>query len=156
MAVDPASYRTVTSFVFSGEQGDPAALANRLAAGNTVFISSVLSEKYGLGAGDTIRLATRRGERDFEIIAVVVDFYNQGLVIQGSWKDLRRYFGINNVSAFMLKAEAGQSPRSGATVSTGCTAWPAPHVESNEAILPARWASSRRRRASSTLCPSSR
>ncbi len=40
-----------------------------------------------------------------------MDFYNQGLVIQGSWKDLRRYFGINNVSAFMLKAEAGQSPR---------------------------------------------
>jgi len=111
MAVDPASYRTVTSFVFSGEQGDPARLANRLAAGNTVFISSVLSEKYGLEPGDTIRLATRRGARDFEIIAVVVDFYNQGLVIQGSWKDLRRYFGINNVSAFMLKAEAGQSPR---------------------------------------------
>ena len=111
MAVDPTSYRKVTSFVFSGEQGDPARLANRLAAGNTVFISSVLSEKYGLGPGDTIRLATRRGERDFEIVAVVVDFYNQGLVVQGSWKDLRRYFGVNDVSAFLLKAEPGQSPR---------------------------------------------
>ena len=111
MAVDPTSYRKVTSFVFSGEQGDPARLANRLAAGNTVFISSVLSEKYGLGPGDTIRLATRRGERDFEIVAVVVDFYNQGLVVQGSWKDLRRYFGVNDVSAFLLKAEPGRSPR---------------------------------------------
>ena len=111
MAVDPTSYRKVTSFVFSGEQGDPARLANRLSAGNTVFISSVLSEKYGLGPGDKIRLATRRGERDFEIVAVVVDFYNQGLVVQGSWKDLRRYFGVNDVSAFLLKAEPGQSPR---------------------------------------------
>jgi putative ABC transport system permease protein len=111
MAVDPNTYRQVTSFVFSGEQGDPARLANRLAAGNTVFISSVLSEKYGLKAGDTIRLATRRGARDFEIAAVVVDFYNQGLVVQGSWKDLRRYFGVNDVSAFLLKAEPGQSPR---------------------------------------------
>jgi len=42
---------------------------------------------------------------------VVVDFYNQGLVVQGSWKDLRRYFGVNDVSAFLLKAEPGQLPR---------------------------------------------
>jgi putative ABC transport system permease protein len=111
MAVDPSSYRYVTSFVFSGEQqDDPAQLADRLAAGDTVFISSVLSEKYGLGPGDTLRLATRRGERDFEIVAVVVDFYNQGLVVQGSWKDLRRYFGVNDVSAFLLKTEPGHSP----------------------------------------------
>jgi len=59
MAVYPASYLTVTSFVFSGEQGDPDELANRLAEGDTLFVSSVLSEKYGLGAGDTIRLASR-------------------------------------------------------------------------------------------------
>ena len=110
MAVDPISYSYVTSFVFSGEQGDPAWLTDRLEAGNAVFVSSVLSEKYGLGPGDTIRLATRRGERDFEVVAVVVDFYNQGLVIQGSWKDLRRYFGVNDVSAFLLKTEPGQSP----------------------------------------------
>ena len=51
MAVDPDSYRQVTSFVFSGEQGDPARLAARLDAGNAVFISSVLSEKYGLRPG---------------------------------------------------------------------------------------------------------
>jgi putative ABC transport system permease protein len=111
MAVDPISYSYVTSFVFSGEQGDPAWLMDRLEAGNTVFVSSVLSEKYGLGPGDTIRLATRRGERDFEVAAVVVDFSNQGLVIQGSWKDLRRYFGVNDVSAFLLKTEPGQSPQ---------------------------------------------
>jgi len=41
----------------------------------------------------------------------VVDFYNQGLVIQGSWKDLRRYFNISDVSTFLLKAEPGQSPQ---------------------------------------------
>jgi putative ABC transport system permease protein len=111
MAVDPLSYRDVTSFVFSGEQGDPAALANRLADGDAVFVSSVLAEKYGLRQGDTVRLATRRGTHDFEIAAVVVDFYNQGMVIQASWKDLRRYFGLNDVSAFLLKVGTGQSPR---------------------------------------------
>jgi putative ABC transport system permease protein len=110
MAVEPSSYRYVTSFVFSGEQGDPVALTNRLEAGDAVFVSSVLSERYGLGPGDTIRLATRRGERDFEIVAVVVDFYNQGLVVQGSWMDLRRYYGVNDVSTFLLKTQPGQSP----------------------------------------------
>ncbi len=110
MAVDPDSYRQVTSFVFSGEQGDPARLAARLDAGNAVFLSSVLSEKYGLRQGDTIRLATRRGERDFTIAAVVVDFFNQGLVVQAGWKDVKRYFGVNDVNAFLLRTEPGQSP----------------------------------------------
>jgi putative ABC transport system permease protein len=102
MAVDPASYRRVTSFVFAANQGDPDQLLERLAAGDAVFISSVLSEKYGLGQGDSIRLETRRGERDFEIAGVVVDFYNRGMVIQGSWRDMRRHFRLDNVSAFLL------------------------------------------------------
>jgi putative ABC transport system permease protein len=102
MAVDPASYRRVTSFVFAAEQGDPTRLLERLAAGDAVFISSVLSEKYGLGQGDSIRLETRSGERDFEIAGVVVDFYNRGMVIQGSWRDMRRYFRLDDVSAFLL------------------------------------------------------
>jgi putative ABC transport system permease protein len=111
MAVDPNSYRQVTSFVFSGEQGDPARLAARLDGGNAVFISSVLSEKYGLRQGDTIRLATRRGEHDFDVAAVVVDFYNQGLVVQASRKDVKRYFGVDDVTAFLLRTQAGHSPR---------------------------------------------
>ena len=109
MAVDPSSYRRVTSFVFTANQGDPDRLLERLAAGDAVFISSVLSEKYGLKQGDTIRLETRRGKRDFEVVAVVVDFYNRGLVIEGSWQDMRRHFRLNDVSAFLLKIEPGYS-----------------------------------------------
>jgi putative ABC transport system permease protein len=102
MAVDPASYRRVTSFVFAANQGDPSHLLERLAAGDAVFVSSVLSEKYDLEQGDTIRLETRRGERDFQIVGVVVDFYNRGMVIQGSWRDMRRNFRLDDVSAFLL------------------------------------------------------
>jgi putative ABC transport system permease protein len=109
MAVDPASYRHVTSFVFTAGQGDPNLLLDRLAAGDTVFISSVISEKYGLRQGDTIRLETRRGRQDFEIAGVVVDFFNQGLVIQGSWTDMRRYFDQDDVSAFLLKVQPNHS-----------------------------------------------
>jgi putative ABC transport system permease protein len=107
MALDPASYRAVTSFVFSGDQGDPDRLIDRLAAGDAVFVSSVLAEKYHLAPGDKIRLATRRGQRDFDVAAIVVDFYNQGLVIQANWQDLRRYFGVNDASAFFVKTAAG-------------------------------------------------
>ncbi len=109
-AVDPLSYERVASFAFTTGQGDPDQLLDRLAAGDTVFVSSVLSEKYGLKQGDTIRLETRRGAQDFEIAAVVVDFYNRGFVIQGSWKDMRRYFGLNDASAFLLKLEPAHSP----------------------------------------------
>ncbi len=105
MAVDPASYSRVTSFVFAADQGDPARLLERLAAGDAVFISSVLSEKYGLDQGDGIRLRTRRGPRDFHIAGVVVDFYNRGMVVQGSWKDMRRYFRLDDVSAFLLSVD---------------------------------------------------
>jgi len=80
-------------------------LLAQLAGGDTVFISSVVSERYGLEQGGTIRLKTRRGDRDFTIAAVVVDFYNQGLVVQGSWRDMRQYFRLDDVTAFLLRVE---------------------------------------------------
>jgi putative ABC transport system permease protein len=110
MAVEPSSYRRVTSFVFAADQGDPNRLMDRLAQGNAVFVSSVLSEQYGLKQGDTIRLQTRRGAIGFEVAAVVVDFYNQGMVVQGSWADMRRYFKLDDVSAFLVKIQPGHSP----------------------------------------------
>jgi len=107
MAVDPASYRRVTSFVFAANQGDPVRMLEQLAAGDAIFVSSVLSEKYGLEQGQTVRLKTSRGQQDFVVAGVVVDFYNQGLVVQGSWRDMYRYFRLDDVSAFLLKTEPG-------------------------------------------------
>jgi putative ABC transport system permease protein len=105
MAVDLSSYLDVTSFVFSDSQQDPQRILQRLAGGEAVFISSVLSEKYGLIQGDTITLRTRKGPREFEVAAVVVDFFNQGLVIQGNWMDMRGYFNIRDASIILVKAE---------------------------------------------------
>lgn len=112
MAVDPESYSKVTTFAFSANQGDPDQLMRRLAAGDAVFITSVLSEKYGLNQGDTIRLQTRSGQQDFEVVAIVVDFYNQGNVLEGSWRDMRRYFGENDVNTFLLKVDPSYSVES--------------------------------------------
>lgn len=106
-AVDPASYQQVTSFAFTSNQGDPAQLMAQLAQGDTIFVSSVMSEKYGILQGDTLILKTRRGEREFKVAAVVVDYYNRGMVVQTSWRDLKRYFQVDEASAYLIKVEPG-------------------------------------------------
>lgn len=107
-AVDPPSYQRVASFVFSDSGVDVAAAVSQLDQRETVFVSSVIAEKTGLGAGDRIRLRTRRGEQEFAIAAVVVDFYNRGMVVEGNRKDLRRYFGLDDASLVFLRVQAGQ------------------------------------------------
>jgi putative ABC transport system permease protein len=110
MAFDPASYSRVTSFVFSKDQTDPHQAMERLAAGEAVFISSVLSEKYGLRTGDSLRLLTKTGEHDFQIAGVVVDYYNQGLTVEGNWIDMERYFRQSEANALLLKVKPGDQP----------------------------------------------
>jgi putative ABC transport system permease protein len=110
MAFDPASYSRVTSFVFSKDQTDPHQAMERLAAGEAVFISSVLSEKYGLTTGDTLRLPTKTGDHSFQIAGVVVDYYNQGLTLQGNWIDMERYFRQSEANTLLLKVKPGYQP----------------------------------------------
>ena len=81
---------------------------DRLAEGDVVFISTVVADKYDLQPGDSIRLETRRGQRDFEVGAIVSEYNDRGFAIDGSWKDLRRYFGVNDVSAFLVKLSPGR------------------------------------------------
>ena len=69
--------------------------------------SNTLSEKHGVGQGDTITLSTRRGEKVFDVVGIVVDYYNQGLTVHGSWDDMRRYYKLDDVSVYLVKAEQG-------------------------------------------------
>lgn len=107
--IDPSVHRRVTSVVFSSGQGEPSLLWDRMAEGDAVFLSNTLSEKHGVGQGDTITLVTRRGEKDFHVAAVMVEHYNQGLTVHGSWDDMRRYFKLNDVSVYLVKVEPGYS-----------------------------------------------
>jgi putative ABC transport system permease protein len=106
-AIEPETYAAVTSYAFTANQGDAKALLDQLARGDSVFISSILAEQYGYRQGDTIYLETRRGRQPFVVAATVVDYFNQGLVIHGSWRDMRRYFGLNDVTAFHIKLAPG-------------------------------------------------
>jgi putative ABC transport system permease protein len=107
IGVEPVTYQRVTGFVFSDSQVDAAAATRQLIAGNTLFISSVLAEKYDLQPGDVLRLRTRSGDQAFHIAAVVVSFFNQGLTVHGSWSDMRRYFKTSDASAYLVKVAEG-------------------------------------------------
>lgn len=102
MAIEPVSYTNVTNFVFSNSNADPQAAQKRLLEGDAVFISSVISEKQGLQVGDTVQLKTRLGVKPFEVAAVIVDFYNQGMVMTINWSDLRRYYRVNDSSTYLV------------------------------------------------------
>jgi putative ABC transport system permease protein len=110
MGIDPASYTQVTSFVFSKSETVPQQALNRLAAGSSIFISSVISEKYRLKPGDSVSLVTRSGPRDFEVAGIVVDFYNQGMVIDVNWADMNRYFRQKDANTYLVKVEPGIPP----------------------------------------------
>jgi len=105
MAVEPASYARVTSFVFADTLSGENAALNRLALGDAVFVSSVLAEQHGLRPGDKVYIKTRQGVRPFEVAAVVIDFYNQGQVMNLSWTDMRRYFRVNDASTYLVKVQ---------------------------------------------------
>jgi putative ABC transport system permease protein len=107
MAIDPKSYNQVTHFIFSDTEIDEGKAIKKLTDGQTLFISGVIAEKYNLSPGDPVTIRTREGEQVFTVAAVVLDFYNQGMVVTGSFKDLKRYFEIDDVNTFLLKTSAG-------------------------------------------------
>ncbi|HFQ93325.1 MAG TPA: ABC transporter permease, partial [Anaerolineae bacterium] len=103
IAIDPATYQSVRGLRV--QEGPEEAEALRLLAeGDNVFISADAANKFNLDVGDTVALQTRRGERDFTIVAIVIDFgAGQTPNFTGSWGDLRRYFGVNEVDSFAVK-----------------------------------------------------
>jgi putative ABC transport system permease protein len=109
-SVDPASYNRVTYFVFSEALPDEAGAMQTLAEGESVFISSVIAEKYNLKSGDTVILTTHLGKKPFKVAGVVVDYYNQGLVINGNWNDMWRYFRQQDANTYMVKVQEGYVP----------------------------------------------
>lgn len=107
MAVDPLQYSRVTRFVFSDSDIDKSSVLTQLAQGDSVFVSSVLAERYNLRIGDSMKLRTVSGWQDFLIAGVVVDFYNQGLTVTGSWDDMKRYFKIDDATTILVRVDPG-------------------------------------------------
>lgn len=106
-SIDPATYRAVGEFEFAANQGDPEVNWERFRQGDALFISTVVADRYHVQQGDTLRLVTRRGEHDFYIAAVAVDFTGQGFIVTGVWDDMRRWFSKSGVDRFTLSIAEG-------------------------------------------------
>jgi len=104
-AIDPLEYNQASGFEFTSGQGDEEALVKQLAGGDAVFISTVLSKRYKVEQGDYLRLRTRRGEHDFLVAAVIIDYFQGGEALMGSWNDLERYFRHTKADMFMVDVE---------------------------------------------------
>jgi putative ABC transport system permease protein len=105
--IDPQTYREVGEFEFAANQGEPDTNWARFSQGDALFISNVVADRYKVKQGDSLRLVTRRGEHDFYIAAVAVDFTGQGLIVTGTWQDMRRWFSQSNVDRFTINVAPG-------------------------------------------------
>ena len=105
--VDPVKHEQVGSFTFTETMGDAKRSMARFAQGDAILISTLIAGRYEMGVGDVLKVQTRRGLREFEVAGVVVDFFDQGMVIEGNWKDMRQYFRVDDVAAFQVGVEEG-------------------------------------------------
>jgi putative ABC transport system permease protein len=108
-AIDPATYLDVRGWRV--EEGPaPAAIIQALAQEDALLIGADMANKYNLRLGDTLLLETSRGRRPFEIVAIVIDFGGgETASVTGSWGDLRRYFGRNDISSLAVRLAPGAS-----------------------------------------------
>ncbi len=109
LAVDVRAYTEVTDFIFSNKEEDKDENIMKLSEGDSIFISSVISEKYGISSGDLLSIQTTDGIKDFTVASVILDFYNQGMVVTGSWEDLNKYFATSDANTFLIKINPGEN-----------------------------------------------
>jgi putative ABC transport system permease protein len=108
--IDPKTYRSVGQLQFAANQGNAEDNWARFDQGDAIFISTVVSDRYHVKQGETLRLTTRRGEHDFYVAAVVIDFTGQGFIVTGSWNDMRRWFSQHGVDRFTISVAPGYTP----------------------------------------------
>jgi putative ABC transport system permease protein len=109
MAVDPETYLEVARFVFTDDTPNEAEALNAFRQGGAVLISSVIAEKYGLQPGDTLEVKTVDSSAELMIAGVILDFYNQGLTVTGSWSDMTELFNIDDATTFFIKVDPNRT-----------------------------------------------
>jgi putative ABC transport system permease protein len=89
------------------QQGEPDEVWPAFLGGDAVLVSEPFSRRYGVNAGDTLRLPTERGEKTFQIAGVYSDFASdQGLVMM-SRTTYQRFWSDRQLSGFSLSLAPG-------------------------------------------------
>ncbi len=104
IGVDPETRAAVSTFQFTGGENAAAAMTE-FARGDDVLVSSVLQERWQVRRGDSVRLRTTRGERDFRVAGIVASFMQGGQTVFLTRRDVAKYFGDSRITLFMLKLD---------------------------------------------------
>jgi len=67
----------------------------------------VVAEEYGLKQGGRLSLLTHRGQQEFTVASLTTEFDQNGLVVTGTYTDLRRLFGESGADTFLIKVSPG-------------------------------------------------
>jgi putative ABC transport system permease protein len=111
--VDPERFDPEEGFgtlQYISGQGDDRSGYEALVRGGTVLAANTIRDRFGVGVGDTARLRTDEGFRDFPIGGVIVDFTSGGETFIASIHDLPR-FGGGSPDLFVLTVRSGYEAR---------------------------------------------
>lgn len=95
---------------FELKDGDPDEVWPRFQRGGAVLVSEPYSYRTGVGRGDTVRLRTDRGARDFPVAGVYYDYASdRGLVLMSRTTYLAHWHD-SALSGFALTLSPGTDP----------------------------------------------
>jgi len=95
LGIDPEIYPQVASLTF--QAGDSRTAYNRLADGRTLIANGVFAAQAGLKVGDTVRLSTPTGQKEYQIVAIAGDYLNA--------KIMTAYISHDNLQRDFRKSE---------------------------------------------------
>lgn len=74
LGIDPETFPQVSGLNFSA--GDSRTAYQQLAQGRAIILNGVGAAQYGLGVGDSVKIASPEGEQTYQVVAVANDFIN--------------------------------------------------------------------------------
>jgi putative ABC transport system permease protein len=84
------------------QQGDSHAAFDAAINDGAVLVSQPFYHRFHLGLGDTIRLGTPSGARDFKIAGVYLDYTTEGGVILVDWSTYKKYWRDDSINGLAL------------------------------------------------------
>lgn len=98
IAVEGKSWRHTSKLKF--EEGNKEQALNRFDSGGEVMISSTITSKNDIHAGQRIKLKTPAGVRSFKVSGVFPEVANDGYVLYVSRRDQLKYWNDSTVDGF--------------------------------------------------------
>jgi putative ABC transport system permease protein len=111
--VDPERFNPQTGFgkfQYIEGQGDNVAGYEALKAGGKVIAANTIRDRFNVSKGDSVRLRTNDGFKEFPVGGIVVDFTGGGETFVASLNDAD-LFGGGNPDLFVMTIQEGADPQ---------------------------------------------